>query len=113
MTPERYTTGEQFGSLVYELREDAYLTQAQLADILGVAQSEVSRWEHGHILPGRRVMARLESFAPGFYQEMRFLWLRGRWEKFHAKPRPKPQDAPGQQEADENAATWQMPEGET
>lgn len=103
MTAEGYTTGEQFGSLVYELREDAYLTQAQLADILGVSQSEVSRWEHGHVFPGHRVMARLESFAPGFSQEMRFLWLRGRWEKFHARPRPKRQ--PGPQEVGELWAT--------
>lgn len=98
------TTKEEFGSLIYELREDAYLTQAQLAEELGVGQSTVSRWEHGRVLPDRQALERVERFAPGFFQEMRFLWLRGRWEMYHKKAGPR---------SPADAARLRMPEGET
>lgn len=94
MTPERNATREQFGALIYDLREDSYLTQAQLAEQLGVSQSEVSRWEHGLMLPNHLALGRLETFAPGCFQELHFLWLRERWLKFHEKPRPKRPENP-------------------
>ena len=111
MTPQEITTAEEFGSLIYELREDAYLTQAQLAAMLGVSQGTVSRWEHGRVLPNRRALERVEGVAPGYFQEMRFLWLRGRWEMYHDKARPKRPEAPPKPQ--DAASLWQTEEGET
>lgn len=76
------TAAQELGSLFYELREDAYLTQQQLADMLGVSQPTVSHWELGKCLPRQYVMQKMDQIAPGFAEEMAFLWRKGRREKY-------------------------------
>ncbi len=44
------------GAMVTELRVEAHLSQKQLADRLGTAQSAVSRWERGHDEPRLRTL---------------------------------------------------------
>lgn len=85
MTPEKLSAAEEFGSLVYELREDAYLTQAQLAAELGVSQAAISRWEHGRFLPNHAALEALVDFGPGYGDELWNLWRRGRWNLYHKK----------------------------
>lgn len=71
---------EELGSLFYEFREDAYLTQQQLADMLGVTQPTVSHWEAGRCLPRQYIMENMGRVAPGYAEEMRYLWRKGRRE---------------------------------
>ena len=85
MTGGELTAAEAFGSLVYELREDAYLTQAQLAAELGVSQAAISRWEHGRFLPNHAALGTLVRFGPGYGDELLDLWRRGRWDLYHKK----------------------------
>ena len=85
MTPDKLTAAEEFGSLVYELREDTYQTQAQLAAELEVSQGTISRWEHGQALPRHEALERLIRYGPGFCEEMQALWRRGRWDIYHKK----------------------------
>ncbi len=82
------TAAEQVGGLIYELREDRYLTQKALADMLGVSQSTISRWERGQFLPSYTALGRLGVEGPGFFEELRQLWIDGRWELYHKQPRP-------------------------
>ncbi len=70
------------GSLFYELREDAYLTQQQLAEMLGVSQATVSHWETGKCLPRQHIMEKMPYVAPGYAEEMQELWCRGRRDMF-------------------------------
>lgn len=42
------TSVDRFGSLLRGYREQASMTQADLARALGTTQSAVSRWEKGH-----------------------------------------------------------------
>ncbi len=70
----------ELGSLFYELREDTYLTQQQLADMLGVSQPTVSHWEAGKCLPRQHIMESIDRVAPGYAEEMRHLWRKGRRE---------------------------------
>lgn len=74
------TAAAEFGSLVYEFREDAYLTQQQLADMIGVTQAAVSRWERGICLPNHYAVRMLCESAPGFASEWTEIWQRGRRE---------------------------------
>lgn len=105
MRPEGYTTAEEVGNLIFEIRSEAHLTQAQLGEEIGVSQSQVSRWEQGSALPGRQALESIERFSPGNMNELRYLWLRGRWEKFHNKPRPKrPETTPDPRDI---AALWE------
>ncbi|MBD2006446.1 MULTISPECIES: helix-turn-helix domain-containing protein [Cyanophyceae] len=41
----------EVGKLIDELGQLTNLTQAQLAEILGVAYATINRWENGHIQP--------------------------------------------------------------
>ena len=50
-----------------ELREDAFLTQRELAQACGVTYQTVSEWEHGHSMPSmkhRRKLAELLHKMP-------------------------------------------------
>jgi len=50
-----------------ELREDAFLTQRELAQACGVAYQTVSEWEHGHAMPSmkhRRKLAEVLHLMP-------------------------------------------------
>lgn len=71
---------EHFGCLVYEFREDTYLTQKALADELGVAQPSISNWESGKTLPRVEYLRALERMAPGYAEEMHVVWCDGRRE---------------------------------
>ena len=50
-----------------ELREDAFLTQRDLAQACGVTYQTISVWEHGHAMPSmkhRRKLAEVLSQPP-------------------------------------------------
>lgn len=42
-------------------REQANLTQQQVADLAGISQSVLSRWETGQVEPGRSSLERLAA----------------------------------------------------
>lgn len=48
-------------------REDAGLSQQELAEIIGVKQSNISRWERGHVQPTQRNMDRLRSALARYF----------------------------------------------
>ena len=50
-----------FGNYLYELRRQAQLTQAELADRLGVTDKAVSKWENGRAKPGTELLRRLSA----------------------------------------------------
>lgn len=50
-----------FGNVLYELRSRAGLTQAQLAQSLGVTDKAVSKWEVGAAKPGTETIRRLAA----------------------------------------------------
>lgn len=41
------------GGEIIAMRKERGLTQAQLAELLGVRQATVSDWEHGKVIPSR------------------------------------------------------------
>ena len=41
----------EFGNFLYELRKEKRMTQAELADKLGVSNKAVSKWETGDAMP--------------------------------------------------------------
>ncbi len=41
----------EFGLFIHSLRKKNYLTQGQLADLMGVSHQAVSNWERGESLP--------------------------------------------------------------
>ena len=54
----------QSGKPYYDItarREEAGMTQAQLAERLGVPQSTISRWESGKVRPRTDMMARIKT----------------------------------------------------
>ena len=48
-------------SKLKELREAKGLTQAQLADAMGVDQAVISRWESGKVSPNAENLAKLKE----------------------------------------------------
>lgn len=42
---------QNFGEFLYKLRKEKGMTQSQIADILGITDKAVSRWENGESLP--------------------------------------------------------------
>lgn len=50
-----------FGERIYRLRKEKNLTQAQLAEILGVSNKTVSRWETGEGFPEITILKRLAT----------------------------------------------------
>ena len=54
-----YTGQMVSGDLIKEARLRAGLTQTELADRLGKAQSEVARWERGAVLPSLESLRRV------------------------------------------------------
>lgn len=49
----------EVGKLIHELRQLTDLTQAQLAEVLGVAYATINRWENGHIQPSPLALKQL------------------------------------------------------
>ena len=52
----------RFGNYVFELRRKAGLSQAELADALGVTDKAVSKWENGKAKPSTNVLRKLSAF---------------------------------------------------
>ena len=48
-----------FGSIIYSLRKEANLTQADLAKATGLTQSEISRLEDGSRWPRKHTLRRI------------------------------------------------------
>lgn len=55
------TLSERLGVLIRERREIERLSQAKLADLLGVSQPTVSAWERGECIPTLRAILGLAS----------------------------------------------------
>ena len=53
---------QKIGLYLKELRKDKQLTQAQLAEILGVSNRTVSRWETGVNMPDFDVLIEIAEF---------------------------------------------------
>ena len=53
---------EKLADDIRRLRNNLGLTQAHLAEILGVTVVTVSRWENGHVRPNRFLLKSLSSF---------------------------------------------------
>lgn len=51
----------EVGKLIHELRQLTNLTQAQLAETLGVAYATINRWENGHIQPSPLALKQLRA----------------------------------------------------
>ena len=47
---------EKIGNLIKKIRKENNLTQAELADKLGVTYQAVSKWECGKVLPDTIIM---------------------------------------------------------
>lgn len=54
---ERMTRIKHLGERLRELREEAKLSQAKLADLVGVSRNAVSQWESGETQPSSRRLA--------------------------------------------------------
>ena len=52
----------RFGNYVFELRQKAGLSQAELADALGVTDKAVSKWENGKAKPSTNALRKLSAF---------------------------------------------------
>lgn len=50
-----------FASAIIKLRTDRNITQTQFADVLGVSQVTVARWETGARRPNDEMIARIKS----------------------------------------------------
>lgn len=53
---------KQIGLFLKELRKQKGLTQRQLAEILGVSDRSVSRWESGNNMPDLSILVELADF---------------------------------------------------
>ena len=53
----------KFGKRLMELRQEKGISQKQLAEVLGVFQQSINRWENGKIKPGMdNIIALAEYF---------------------------------------------------
>ena len=52
----------QFAIKLKELRKDAKLTQAELADVLGIKRATVTQYESGRISPSNNVLLKLANY---------------------------------------------------
>lgn len=79
--------GAERHRVMLHLRENVFkTTQSQFALILGVSNSQVSRWESGQQEPGWEPLARLRAFAHLAHLEWRDEWL------FEVPPAPPPKN---------------------
>jgi len=51
-----------FGNILYELREDKFLTKTQLAKILQVTRQQISKYENGSSIPSGDVLMRAADY---------------------------------------------------
>lgn len=58
------------GSFLKKLRKGKEMTQEQVADIFGVSQRSVSRWENGKTLPDISVLIELSDYYNVDLREM-------------------------------------------
>ena len=52
----------QFGNYIYSLRKKQKISQQDLADILGVTNKAVSKWENGKAKPTTNVLRKMASY---------------------------------------------------
>ena len=50
-----------YGQIIKKIRTDRKLTQAQLATLLQVDESQISRWENGHFEPARKTINKIQK----------------------------------------------------
>ncbi len=62
----------KIGSFILEMRKDKGLTQKQLADMVGVSDKAVSRWETGKGLPDTSTMPMMSLALTWQWQYCRF-----------------------------------------
>lgn len=53
---------KKIGQFIKELRKSKYLTQEQLAEVLGVSSRSISRWENGINMPDFDIVIQLANF---------------------------------------------------
>lgn len=51
----------EFGNLIYKSRKKLNLTQSELADLLGVTNKAVSKWENGKAKPTIAILRKLSA----------------------------------------------------
>ncbi|SFX07574.1 helix-turn-helix domain-containing protein [Marinospirillum alkaliphilum] len=61
---------KKLGERIKRLRRARNMTQQQLAELLGIDQGAVSRWERGHIMPSARYRQELERVLQAPLMEM-------------------------------------------
>ena len=54
---------QEIGRFISHCRKEKGLTQTQLAEILGVSDKSISRWETGKTLPNFKTMKRIDIFC--------------------------------------------------
>lgn len=60
-------------SKLKQLRDDYNITQGQLADVLGMTQQQISRWESASHIPTCKAIKRINSITEEFgYRFTRF-----------------------------------------
>jgi transcriptional regulator with XRE-family HTH domain len=64
------TMGEKIGSVIRQARKAAGKKQGELADALGVPQSQVSDWERGAVVPG---VESLKKIGPAIHIDVSVL----------------------------------------
>lgn len=67
---------KKLGRNIRDLREDAGLTQADLATVIGVSQQQISTWERGQDMS----LSNIEKIAKGIGTEYPTILLEGVFE---------------------------------
>ena len=60
----------KIGRFIAELRKNKNMTQSELADILGVTNRTVSRWENGNYMPDLSLITLISETLDGSVSEL-------------------------------------------
>lgn len=52
----------KFGNFIYDLRKRNGISQSELAELLGVTNKAVSKWENGKAKPKTEILRKMASF---------------------------------------------------
>ena len=66
----------QVDKAIKRLRFDAGISQQELAEILGIQQSVISKYERGKLKPSYKVLKMLITLAKKFSIDIDFFWYR-------------------------------------